>query len=67
VIGGKIPPEGYAPRYRAEVLDMIADRRIHAERRITHAFGLRELKEAFEVAIDPRRGGMKVVVDCRRG
>jgi hypothetical protein len=27
--------------------------------------GLRELKEAFDVAIDPRQGGMKVIVDCR--
>jgi L-iditol 2-dehydrogenase len=66
VIGGKIPPQGYAPRYRGLVLQMIRDGRIHAQRLITHTFGLHELKEAFEVAIDPRRGGMKVVVDCRQ-
>jgi threonine dehydrogenase-like Zn-dependent dehydrogenase len=66
VIGGKIPPAGYAPHYRQEVLEMLASGRIHAEQHITHTFSLSEVGAAFEVAIDPTRGGLKVIVDCQR-
>jgi L-iditol 2-dehydrogenase len=65
VIGGKIPPAGYAPMFRTRVLEMLADGRIHAAEHITHTFPLAHVGEAFEVAIDPRRGGLKVVVDCQ--
>ena len=66
VLGGKIPPPGYAPMYRQRVLDMLKAGRIHAAQHITHTFPLSEVGEAFEVAIDPLRGGLKVVVHCQR-
>src|SRR5205823_8807286 len=49
VMGGKIPPAGYAPTHRTAVLEMIRDERIHARRHITHTFPLRQVGEAFEV------------------
>jgi L-iditol 2-dehydrogenase len=66
VIGGKIPPAGYAGNYREAALEMIRSQRIHASEHISHCFPLTELREAFEVATDPSRGGLKVIVDCQR-
>jgi threonine dehydrogenase-like Zn-dependent dehydrogenase len=66
VMGGKVPAAGYTPRYRSIVLEMIRDQRIHADRHITHVLPLDRVGDAFEIAIDPARGGLKVVVDCRQ-
>ena len=65
VIGGKIPRAGYDPRYRQIVLEMIRDGTIHAGDLITHVLPLRQVGEAFEIATDPRRAGMKVIVTCQ--
>ena len=44
---------------------MIRTGSIHTSDLITHVLPLRQVGEAFEVAIDTRRGELKVVVTCQ--
>ncbi len=64
VYGAKTPPAGYDLHYSALALELIAQKKIHADDLITHEFPLRELGQAFETATDPGQGGLKVVVNC---
>ncbi len=53
---------GAAPRDMAEALDWIATRRVQVEDLITHRFPLSGIRDAFDLASNPRDNSLKVIL-----